>query len=831
MPANERAVADVAAAILDGTPIDWPAAQVGATDEERRLLEELRLLCAVADVHRELAPPSGQPAGDSEHAQYWGRLRLIERVGGGTFGEVYRAWDPRLHREVALKLIPVSDGGTRTRSASIIREGRLLARVRHPGVVTIYDAEQIETVVGLCMEFVEGPTLEQRLTDTGVYTAAETINIGVQLCDALSAAHDAGILHRDVKAANVVARADGRVVLMDFGAGRQLDDTLATALTGTPLCVAPEVLQGQEATVRSDVYSLGVLLHRLLTGSYPVQARSLPELRLAHARRITGDPDGGAAPGAGIPRRLAAILARGLDPHPERRYESAAALAAELRAVEGERSAHRRAIALAAAALIVAAVAAGWLQAARGWDWFGPGADGAVAAARDPVRIAIMPFAVTGGDADSDVLREGMARDLIARLQTYDDARVVSTASVFSADLLNLPLAELGARLGVSAVLTGSIARTGGTVAVEARLIGLPDEHDLWRDDYTRPASELLDLPRAIALGVADRLQLRHEGAVQGWPTRSLEAHALYVRGQTALDRFSREGTKLALQLFEQALERDPDYAQAHAALAHVYLQMNPAIPNLSGEDALRLATEATARALSLDRSLPEAHVAAAGVKSARGEWDGAERDYQRAIELGPSNVLTRQQYAHWLSLLGRFDEAVEQARMAEVLDPLSPRAAIGVASALRFGRRFEEAIVQARKVLDLDPDHLTAYLNLGHNYQGLGRLDEAIEAFQRHRPGGSGNLGHAYALAGRTDEARALAGQLEQAYAKTGLGAGEIAQIYSGLGEIDRAFEWLGMDRFSAGWPTTFKVAPVWDPLRSDPRFTALLKKYGLAD
>jgi eukaryotic-like serine/threonine-protein kinase len=811
--ASDRAVPSVAAAILDGTPIDWRAVETGATDDERRLLEELRLLYAVANVHRWFPEPGLNDVSESTRGQYWGRLRLIERIGGGAFGEVYRAWDPRLHREVALKLIQAADHPGGRRPASILREARLLARVRHPGVVTIFDAEQIGTQVGLCMELVEGDTLEQRLDQHGAFAAAAAVEIGIQLCDALAAAHEAGVLHRDVKTANVLVKRDGRVVLMDFGAGRDLDDAFTAELTGTPLYLAPEVLQGDDATVRSDIYSVGVLLHHLLTGSYPVQARSLGELRQAHARRADAEPEGVGRRHPEIPARLAAVIDRAIHPRPERRYDSAAALAAGLRSVGARHRAPAWLLALSAAALVAAVAGVAWLLAARGTEL-------------EPVRLAVLPFTVEGDDPDADLLRDGLTRDLVSRLQRFDNARVISTASAFSIAALDLPLEETAARLGVSNLVTGSAVRTGDTVSVQARLMYSPGNRTLWVRQYTRPLPELLDLQRAIVLDVADTLGLESAAGRQAWPTSNVEAYTLYVRGRTALDRFSREGTRLALHLFEQALALDPDYAEVHAAIAEVYLQMDAAIPNLTREESVHRATEAAARALSLDSLLPEAHVASAGVKSAHADWAGAERDYLRALELGPSNVVARQQYAHWLSLLGRFDDAIEQARIAESLDPRSPRAIMALASALRFAGQFEEAILQANKALELDPGHLVAYLNLGHNYLGLGRLDEAIEAFERH--GRSGNLGDAYARAGRTDEARALIAHFERRYAETGLGAGHIAQIYCGLGEIDRAFEWIERD---GRWPTTFKVAPVWDPLRSDPRFAALLKKYGLAD
>jgi TolB-like protein/Tfp pilus assembly protein PilF len=809
MRANERPVDAVAAAILDGTPIDWPDVEAGATEPQRRVLEELRLLCTLADLHRDVPLQPGEAAGPQPDGPRWGRFRLIERLGGGTFGDVYRAWDPRLHREVAVKLID-TDGGP---PSAMIREGRLLARVRHPGVVTIYDAEQIGPRLGLSMEFVRGETLEQRLGAKGQYTAAEVIDLGIQLCDALAAVHDAGVLHRDVKASNVVVREDGRIVLMDFGAGRSLAGASGIDAAGTPLYAPPEVFEGREATVRSDLYSVGVLLYRLLTGSYPVQATTLPELREAHSRRMNhagGDDD----LWRGIPRRLAAVIARALDPDPGRRPDSALELAGELRALQEVRARRRMVMSAAAAVLITLAAVSGWALATR---------DAAV----EPLRVAVLPFVVEGDAPETAALRDDLADDLISRLQRSANVRIISKASAFSAAEPNLPLTDVAARLAVSAVVTGRIVKASDMVIIEARLMAVPDERMLWSREYRRSGAELQDLQRSIVADLADTLQLRLVRDAHQWPTRHPEAYALHLRGRAALDRVTPEGTRLALQLFERALALDPDYADVHAALAQLYLSRN-SLPGVTAEESFRRGREAGERAMELDPTIPGAHIAAARIKSAQADWAGAERDYLRAIELNPSDVVARQQYAHWLSLLGRPQEALEQAQTAASLDPLSPRALMSVASALRFAKRYEEAIVYARRALEIDPGFLVAFHNLGLNYQGLSRLDEAIENYRRSRP--SGNLGHAYAVAGRTAEARALIEQFETEYRTTGLRAGEIAQIYTGLGELDKAFEWLDrVNPYQEGAPTTYSVAPVWDPLRPDARFHALLKRHGL--
>jgi Tfp pilus assembly protein PilF/TolB-like protein len=817
MSGAERPLTDLAVAILDGTPVDWTAAEADASADERAVLEELRILEAVAGSRRragaeDVSSRSALPTG------YWGRLRLIDRIGGGSFGEVYRAWDAQLHREVALKLIPVAAVPAADASA-ILEEGRLLARVRHPGVVTVYDVQVRGPWAALCMEFVDGETLEQRVRRDGPLSAEAVVDIGIQLSEAVAAVHDAGVLHRDVKAPNVVVQGDRRVMLTDFGAGRTVEGGGAD-LTGTPLYLAPEVLGGGAATAQSDIYSLGVLLHFALTGTLPIAGATLAEVRNAHAERARAASVATSWPPT-VPTALGAIVDRALSVRADQRYDSARSLAAALRTALQSPAAPRRWLTPAAAALALL-VLAGW------WGGRSGGASPATASAPAPVRIAVLPFTgrAAGGD---DLAHEGLTRDLMAHLQTFVDARVTANASARSVGALNLPVREAGLRLGADVMVTGSVDESDDTLVANVRVTSIPEGRTLWSRQYWQPSGEVLLLPRLIGDDVADALALQRRSDPQ-WTAANRDAHALYVRGRTALDRATPEGARLAMQFFERALALDPGHAAAHAAIAAVYLRQLPSIPNLSAEAALTHAESAAASALALDESLPEAHIAVASIRQARGDRNGAEREFRRAIELDPSNVRAREEYAMWLSLFGRFEEALVQAQAAELLDPLSPRSLMGVASVHRFARRYDLAAAQAQKALTLDPSFPGAWLNLGHDYLGLGRINEAIDAYQRVGRR-SGNLGHALALAGRTDEARALALEFEEQYARTGLGAGDAAQIYSGLGDVDRAFAWLERMNDAQAGLTTLKVAAVWDPLRSDPRFAALLTRYGLTD
>src|SRR5687767_4248401 len=376
---GEQFLDQLAGAVLDSEDVDWADAESSADESARPFIRHLRLVASVGQLHRRMQPP-GPSASPGEGATgHWGHLRLIESIGRGAFGEVFRAWDTRLDREVALKLLP-AEGRPLPSASSIIEEGRLLARVRHPNVVTIYGAERIDGRIGLWMELVNGRTLEEAMRGGARFTVIEVTRIGVELCGAVEAVHAAGLLHRDIKTQNVMVTEDGRPVLMDFGTGRERD-TSDASVSGTPLYLAPEVLAGGAATAQSDVYSVGVLLYHLLTGSYPVRASSLADLRRAHASRQHADlPDTGQA----IPNRLRRVVARALDPNPARRYPSADALGAALAA--SAQAPSRRLFAIAAATVVVAATAV--------WQ-FRP------AAAVDPV-IAVMPFKNLSSEPESD---------------------------------------------------------------------------------------------------------------------------------------------------------------------------------------------------------------------------------------------------------------------------------------------------------------------------------------------------------------------------------------------------------------------------------------------
>jgi tetratricopeptide (TPR) repeat protein len=433
-----------------------------------------------------------------------------------------------------------------------------------------------------------------------------------------------------------------------------------------------------------------------------------------------------------------------------------------------------------------------------------------------------------GGGDDKDMLRDGITEDVSTRLARFDDVRVISKASAGSVSALKLTMQEIGTRLDVDVIVTGRLRITNDNVTVATNVIRASDARELWTAEFVRPTAGRLALQRDLAEGIADTLHLRSDNAMT-WPTRSPRAYALYIRGRAAFDSFTREGRQQALRLYEEALTIDPDFALAHAGAAEVYLVRPLAIPHIDGQEALQRGTELAAKALTLDSLLPEAHLASAAVSSARSDWDAAERSFKKAIELNPSNILGHQQYSLWLSLQGRVEASIVEAHAASSLDPLSPRAIMSIASALRFARRYDEALAYNRRALELDPTFGPAFHNTGLCLQGLGRLDEAIDAYRKTGVP-TGNLGHALAVAGRTSEAREMLHAFMRLQEETNRGTGDIAQILIGLGEYEQALDWIERtERLEPGGPSTFKVAAVWDPLRTNPRFVALLKKWKL--
>jgi serine/threonine-protein kinase len=753
---------------------------------------------------------------------------------------VYRAWDPRLAREVGLKLLHHATLDDRL-VPSVIEEGRLLARVRHPHVITVFGADRFDGQVGIWMELIRGRTIEETIRHHGPLSAREAASLGADLCAALAAVHGVGLVHRDVKATNVMREEGGRTVLMDFGAGQDVEPVAAPGMTGTPCYMAPELFEGSAATPRSDLYSLGVLLFRAVTREYPVPGRSTAEIRAAHSRGerrrlIDVRPD--------LPSPFVQVVERALARDPADRYETAGAMAdAMARAFEVppkedaaaeadvRRSRVSRRVVFAAAAVAFVA-AAGY--AGRGWiaGLFAP-----------PVRnIVVLPLANVSGDPAQAYFADGVTEILMSRLAMAGSFRVMARASIAVLPPGDRDAASLRRRLGADYVVEGSVHRDGDRVRVVARLAETASGGLLLSRTFERPLGDLFALQGEIAAAIGEEVGARLSGArarrLLAGQTHSTEAQDLYLQARYLIYTFNGANFPEARRLLERAVELDPDYAVAHASLVRIYgllLEFSMG----SSQDLIPRAIAAATRGYQLAPDLAETNVAFADARY-RFDHDWAEADaaYQRALAIAPHASLVRTPYSRFLAAAGRLDEAIAHAVEGERADPLSAEMTTSVAIIHYYRRDWPRARDAYERAAAATPDHGPAYFGMARVLSAEGRYGEAVEQI-RHAMTLTGEhasyraeLARNFFLGGWRNSGEQVLGRLlrEAQGGAAGVQYEGIGYIFAALGDRDRAFEWLNrsLEHYHARL-LFMNVDPRADPLRADPRFAALVQRLGL--
>jgi serine/threonine protein kinase/cytochrome c-type biogenesis protein CcmH/NrfG len=832
---SERVVADLVDAILDGTPVDWAVAASSVEEAARPLVKELSVLAAVAALHRDPPPIASTLSRASslsankgaEAAEHWGHLRLLERIGRGTFGEVYRAWDMRLDREVALKLLTAGRAAGDREASSIIHEGRLLARVRHPNVVTIYGAEQIGDQIGLWMEFVRGHTLEQILEQRTVLSAAEAVGIGLELCRAVSAVHSAGLLHRDIKAHNVMRAEDGRIVLMDFGTGRDSGEEASSDLAGTPLYLAPEILRGQQAAVRSDIYSLGILLYHVATGSYPVHAQTVRELRAAHER---GERTGVQTARRDVRPKLARIIERAIDPQPERRYQSADALGADLAALKPRPTVVRLGYAVGVAAALIVAIGVAWEVRGRqlgssrtpsallaGSAGLNPVSSPNVSPAEQPV-IVVLPLKNLSAEPDSDYFVDGLTDEIIRNLAVIEGLAVRSRTSSFAFKDKPHNVRDIGDQLGANLVVEGSVLRSGTKLRINAQLIQVAGDVPLWSDRFDRELKDIFAIQDEISRAIVNKLRLTLGRGQRRYDT-NLEAYDLYLKARALVDRRGVDNAQKAAELFEQVVTKDPAFAPAHAGLANAYAFLSTPNVGIPFETAYPIMRPAAVTALQLDPLLAEAHAAMGWVYSYERDWANAEKAFQQALTLNPSLTQIYTSYSiSTLQPLGKHDEALRLLQVALQNDPLSLDVQREIGQVQLLAGRYEEAIETLQRAYAVEPDFPFVSFYLARALMITGRLADA-SLLER---AGAVCRAHAYTMTGQRAEAEKLAAAMDNPYAE--------AMVYAFMGDKERTFE--ALERVATSAPHRLGrllMAPELAGLRGNPRVVALRRKFGL--
>ena len=847
MAADPARLLALAEAVADGRMLNWDAAESAThTEEELELVRELRMLAGVADAHRTIV---GQPLDEatseiSDNPRQWGPLQVRDRLGSGAFGSVYRAWDPRLARDVALKLLHVERMYDEAAPA-VIEEGRLLARVRHPHVISVYGADQFDGRVGIWMEFIRGLTLEEVLRQHGVFGAREATAIGMDLCAALAAVHQVNLVHRDVKTHNVMREEGGRIVLMDFGAGQELSRANGRSMAGTPACMAPEVFENGRATAQSDLYSLGVLLFRIVSGEYPVPGRTSDGVRAAHHR---GEQRRLIDLRPGLPAQFVQVVERALAREPAERFRTAGDMAAALTRVfpapDEERTTtvvvdspswlKRRGV-LAGAALLVVAIVAGSIPAVRNYLW---------ATFNPPVveNIAVLPLTNLSGDPAQDFFADGVTEVLMSRLGMIDSLRVIARSSIAAIPPDEREPGFLHKRLQAKYTVEGSVQRQGDRIRITARLVDASTGTLRWTDTYERPLGDIFALQGEIATAMASGLGARLTGDASrrllARQTTSNDAQDAYLQGRYLLYTFSRARLPEAQTWFERAVALDPSYAVAYASLSRTYAMMLD-FDMAPAQELHPLASAAAARAIGLNQDLAETNLAFADVKYRfEHDWDVADSAYQRALSIAPHASIVLSPYARFLCAAGRLDDALEHARAGVQADPLSAEMLSTIAVVHLYRREYDQALQSYQRAVTLAKSFGPAYFGMARVYSAQGDYQKAIDLIRQAITLAGENsaylaeMARNQVLGGWNDAADQTLGRLlllEREGARDVSYEG-IGYVYAALGDLDRAFEWLNrsLDHYFARL-LFVKVDPRADPLRNDRRYAALVQRLGL--
>ena len=764
-----------------------------------------------------------------------GAYRVQDVLGSGGMGVVYKALDAKFNRTVAIKFLSATLADTEGRRR-FLREAQTASSLNHPHILTVHDIGEIDGRQYLVTEFVDGGTLRDWRT-ASERSWQEIADLMLGVADALAIAHEAGIVHRDLKPANILVSKSGYAKLADFGLAKvrpsgdvgaaAADPSMATrsgAILGTIGYMAPEQLVGGAADARSDIFAFGVVLHELLGGRRPfAAANTFEELQ----RTVHGTPDPLADT---VPRPLRDIVERAIQKLPQDRYPSMREMLADLRRVARpsavDRSttmpvggAERRGL-FALAAVLIAAVVAG-VGMYRG---------GGSASGSPPIRsIAVLPFKNLTGDPNQEYFSDGMTESLIARLAQIHSLAVTSRTSAMQFKNTQQLIPEIGQRLGVDAIVEGSVQRLETRVQIRASLIRASTGTLIWGTELNGSTSDLLELESNVATAIADEIRVEIAPAERQRITKTSrkvapEAQDAYMLGRYQLGRVDKEAYSKAIASFDRAIALQPDYAEAYAALSYTLRAQR----NTGGPATFERIRSAAFKALELDPDLADAYGAVGGVNVDEWQWERAEQAFRRAIDLNPDNEVTCNCYSGLLSSLGRHAEAVALAQRIVKVNPLVSASFTNLGERLYEARRFPEAEVQFRRALDMEPQNLVALGLLGAVYQVTGRADEAVRLYEGSDMRSSPYMAAALADAGRRREAMDLLRAAEpKASPFDYLG---VARTYAFLGDKDLAFKWLTRSFDEHGvYIEWAKQSPTYDVFRGDSRFDALVARLHL--
>ena len=773
-----------------------------------------------------------------------GRYRIVAHLGTGGMGEVYRARDALLEREVAIKILSQHLADDPEALKRFEREAKAVAALSHPNILAIHDFGSDQGLDYAVMELLEGETLRSRLLKSPM-SADKTLEIGISIAEGLAAAHSKGVIHRDVKPENIFLTSDGRVKILDFGLARlkpvlseqeraqvptQSVETEMSSIKGTIPYMSPEQVRGASLDARSDIFSFGCVLYEMLSSKRAFSGETSAD---AMSSILKEEP-----PIKELPLQFHEVVKHCLEKNPEQRFHSAHDLAFALRAVFQETNSAKAPHQKATATIRVSHLYI-WIIVALGALLAGiiiylyPKSSDAIDS------LAVLPFSNATGDSELEYLSDGLTMNLINSLTDLRQISVKSKHAVFRYKGRMQDPQVVGRDLGVKGVITGTVGRRGESLMVSVELVDTVTGNQLWGTQLSRPASDIFALEDDIARSIVKELSLRFapetDRRLSKRYTENSEAYHLYLRGSFYSSTFREEDLKRAIEYYRKALAHDPHFALAYTGLAHAYFWFTDWYA--PSKEVSPLSLDASRKALEIDGNLADAH-GMLGLVTFIYKWDWplAEREFVRALELNPKDARTRAYYAWLLVAMHRVDRALAEANKAKENESLSAEVSAVAGLAFYLARQHNQAFQSESHAIYLDPQFTWAYIIRGRTLEAQGRFKEAISDLEQARkleaelPEALASLGHVYAVAGRTSEARKILAELMQLADRRHVAPLDIAIVYAGLGDHKSALNWLERAYTERSYlMPSIAALHYFNGLHSDPRFQQLLVRMNL--